>query len=355
MAQSILYYPTIDIQDGAWLRNALLYWDNISSIVPYKNYSDFSPELLFLQECGIYRPIFPQNIFYSEYASDFVGAIVNKLDRYKRSIELSEKRFSNRTTVRIHRNKIYAPALLELIHYRKIPSDLLEYLSDSHFIKDYNCGGWIEIDARVASIYMRTLAEYAIKCNSDDIVIGTDRCKYQDDFYNRTNPRNNSACISLALNDCLPQPSMEVGIEELLDFKSGHKQELAEFRNKLREFEKVLSECSQFETEKFKEAWESVLAGEKKILTNKRVPFTLGTLYALVNIPATAEPINNALQKIHPSLNTPIVFGALLGGTAAISLSYKFVNYRNRVNERRSSSGFSYLIKASRSDIITSL
>ena len=50
MAQTILYYPGIDIQDGVWLRNAILYWDEVSSIVPYENYPDFSPELLYLQE-----------------------------------------------------------------------------------------------------------------------------------------------------------------------------------------------------------------------------------------------------------------------------------------------------------------
>ena len=48
MAQTILYYPTIDIQDGAWLRNAILYWDEVSSIVPYEGYPDFSPEILFI-------------------------------------------------------------------------------------------------------------------------------------------------------------------------------------------------------------------------------------------------------------------------------------------------------------------
>ena len=36
MAQTILYYPTINIQDGTWLRNAILYWDEVSSIVPYR-------------------------------------------------------------------------------------------------------------------------------------------------------------------------------------------------------------------------------------------------------------------------------------------------------------------------------
>lgn len=28
---TILYYPTIKIKDGIWLRNALLYWDKVSS------------------------------------------------------------------------------------------------------------------------------------------------------------------------------------------------------------------------------------------------------------------------------------------------------------------------------------
>jgi hypothetical protein len=55
MAQTILYYPTINIQDGTWLRNAILYWDEVSSIVPYENYPDFSPELLYLQELGVYK------------------------------------------------------------------------------------------------------------------------------------------------------------------------------------------------------------------------------------------------------------------------------------------------------------
>jgi hypothetical protein len=31
---SALYYPTIDVQDPAWLRLALLYWDKIHTIVP---------------------------------------------------------------------------------------------------------------------------------------------------------------------------------------------------------------------------------------------------------------------------------------------------------------------------------
>lgn len=48
MPQTILYYPNINIDNGQWLRNALLYWDNISSIVPYRNFEDLSTDLLYL-------------------------------------------------------------------------------------------------------------------------------------------------------------------------------------------------------------------------------------------------------------------------------------------------------------------
>ena len=77
MAQTILYYPRINIHDGSWLRNAILYWDEVSSIVPYENYEDLSPELLYLQNLGVYRAIYPQDLFFSEYAEDFCNSIVN--------------------------------------------------------------------------------------------------------------------------------------------------------------------------------------------------------------------------------------------------------------------------------------
>lgn len=41
-----LYYPTIDISDESWLKNAYLFWDGIRTIVPqsleemaYRNYT----------------------------------------------------------------------------------------------------------------------------------------------------------------------------------------------------------------------------------------------------------------------------------------------------------------------------
>lgn len=360
MAQSILYYPTIDIPDGPWLRNALLYWDNISSIVPYRDYSDLSPELQYLRKCGIYEPIFPQDIFTSEYTLEFEKAIISRLERHlRRKNSFRENRHSG--TVAMHRKKIYAPALCESIHYRKIPLHMFEYLTKNNFISiEDTCGDWIEMDAYAATLYMRTLAEYAVKCNAKDIVIGTDSGKHQADFYTRTSLRENSSCISISLNDCLPQPSMDISYEELLDFKQNHAQELSELRNKLREFETLLSSCSEpeeikFQTERFKESWQLALSQMEKMFTREQVAFSLGTLTTLISAPSIVESLGNIVQKASHISNSSIVSAALLGGAAAIGVGYQFVNYRNKICEQRSSAGFSYLLKASKAGIIKSI
>lgn len=86
MAQTILYYPTINIQDSAWLRNAVLYWDEVSSIVPYEDYPNFSPEVLFLQRSGVYKAVYPQKLFSSEFAEDFCNSIVKRIAAYSLAI-----------------------------------------------------------------------------------------------------------------------------------------------------------------------------------------------------------------------------------------------------------------------------
>lgn len=57
MTRSILYYPTIDIKDGDWLRSAVLYWDKIGSIVPTGCEDMLSAELRYLKEQNIYQPV----------------------------------------------------------------------------------------------------------------------------------------------------------------------------------------------------------------------------------------------------------------------------------------------------------
>ena len=236
MAQTILYYPTINIQDSAWLRNAVLYWDEVSSIVPYEDYPNFSPEVLFLQRSGVYKAVYPQKLFSSEFAEDFCNSIVKRIAAYEARTVNNE---NTNSRVRVHKNKVYAPALHELIHYRKLPPQLLGYFENKRYINDYNVDGWMEIDSKIAQIYMRTLAEYSIKCSDKDIVLGTDTFTHSREIYSpsRNHANLQAQCCKINIENCLPQPSMDVRFEDILEFKSKRKDELNAFRAKIRELE----------------------------------------------------------------------------------------------------------------------
>lgn len=127
MSESILYYPTIDIQDGAWLRSAALYWDEVCSIVPDQDYPDLSPELLYLEKRGYYRAIYPKDVF-------------------------------------------------TLIHYRKMPKDVIRIFTENDMVR-VNEDGWLEMDGFFAQQYMRLLAEFITKHDKKDMTLGTDKLK----------------------------------------------------------------------------------------------------------------------------------------------------------------------------------
>lgn len=349
MAQTILYYPQIDILDGAWLRNAVLYWDEVSSIVPYKNYEDLSPELLYLQDQGVYRAVYPQDLFYSDFAEDFCNTIVNRISTYESTVSNSLNTSSR--NVRIHKNKIYAPALHELIHYSKLPPNLLQLLKDKRFVNDFNTDGWMEMDSKIAQIYMRTLAEYSIKCSDKDIILGTDTVSSNREIYRNVpySPNTQTQCCKINIINCLPQPSLDVGFEEILDFKSRRKDELIAFKAKIREFETniynadSLEEIKHYENQ-FKESWQQCSNDYYRVLKEARIRFYLSSLVSLVALPLVGQLLS---PYIGQNLTT-----AIQSGIPLLNIGIEYYEYKNKVSPAKSDGGFSYIIKANRDGII---
>lgn len=348
MAQTILYYPTINIQDGTWLRNAILYWDEVSSIVPYENYPDFSPELLYLQELGVYKAVYPRNLFFSEFAEDFCNSIVKRISAY-------ELRTTNNGTqnsrVRMHKNKIYTPALHELIHYRKLPPQLLDYFGDRRYIHDYNTDGWMEIDSKIAQIYMRTLAEYSIKCSGKDIVLGTDTFTHSREIYSpsRNHANLQAQCCKINIGNCLPQPSMDVSFEDILEFKNRRKDELNAFRAKIRELEINIYNADSpelirhYETQ-FIEEWQQCSQDYYKALKDSKLAFFLSSLVSLVGIPFVGQQLSTYIgQDVTPLVQT---------GAQLLNIGIGYFDYKNRISPAKSDGGFSYIIKANKEGII---
>ena len=351
MAQTILYYPTINIQDGSWLRNAILYWDEVSSIVPYENYTDFSLELLYLQELGVYKAIYPQELFSSEFAEDFCESIVKRISAYDRSRTRTINNGIQNGRVRVHKNKIYAPALHELIHYRKLPPQLLDYFGDKRFINDYNTDGWMEIDSKVAQIYMRTLAEYSIKCSDKDIVLGTDTATHSREIYGPSRNRANlqTQCCKINIENCLPQPSMDVSFEDILEFKSRRKDEFNAFRAKIRELETNIYNADSPELirhyeAQFIEGWQQCSDDFYKVLKESRITFFLSSLVSLVGIPFVGRQLSAYIgQDVTSTIQT---------GSQLLNIGIGYFDYKNKISPAKSDGGFSYIIKANREGII---
>ena len=58
MERILLYYPTIEFPQKAWIRQAILYSDKVSSIIPFGNDSELPDSLKDLLDNGEYKPIF---------------------------------------------------------------------------------------------------------------------------------------------------------------------------------------------------------------------------------------------------------------------------------------------------------
>lgn len=351
MAQTILYYPKININDGIWLRNALLYWDEVASIVPYENYEDMSHELEYLQNRGVYKAIYPQDLFSSEYAEDFCNSIIKRITAYERSVIKSDKTGKQNRRVQIHKHKIYAPAFHELIHYKKIPAQLLEVFNNKKYINDYNADGWLEIDEKIAHIYMRTLAEYSIKCSDKDIVLGTDTMAHSREIYNCSRNRSDcrGQCCKINIVNCLPQPSMDVSFEDILDFKVRRKDELNAFRAKIRELEINIynadsPELIRYYEAQFIEGWQRSSVDFYKVLKEAGILFCLGSLVSLVSIPFVEQQLLTYIGQGSTSL--------IQGGAQLLNIGIDYFDYKNKISPAKSVGSFSYIIKANKEGII---
>lgn len=240
---TILYYPTIKIEDGPWLRNALLYWDKVSSIVPGLNYNEAnSIEVDYLWNTGLYEPIYPIDMQNDEeLCEEFCEQVKKKLKRHRKV--LAGRRYS-----KIHIDKMSIPNE-NMIHIEKTPSRILDYLLEEGIAKR-NCDGpWIDMSEDDAHIYMATLARYLAKKHGN-IEIGTDKSgKFLYPYVSQSSKKrfDKQIYLDIALQDILPIPSPDVSIEDIIDFKMQNKGSLKCFKRRMDEFQLSLMTCESVE------------------------------------------------------------------------------------------------------------
>lgn len=143
-----LYYPTIDIYDEAWLKNAYLFWDGIRTIVPQslegKAYHNNTSQ--FLEGEGYLQPILVNP------SEPVVRNLVSKVKRYANSKEgiacLNQEAFFNGES-----NPYSDDRAAFYLHSEKLPLVIQEMLEDK-VGKD----GWARVSDNFANFYMTLLA-----------------------------------------------------------------------------------------------------------------------------------------------------------------------------------------------------
>lgn len=354
MSESILYYPTIDIQDGAWLRSAALYWDEVCSIVPDQDYPDLSPELLYLEKRGYYRAIYPKDVFILGSPDEFTTAVMHTFAPF-----FPKRRHCRKIARTISlRRKTYNPEIATFIHYRKIPEDIVKVFTENDMVR-VNENGWIEMDDFFAQRYIRLLAEFITKKDRKDMVLGTDKIARISEIYPEWPKKaKNSTAVSLILEKCLPIPAEDVTFEALLDFKEERKNELLSLQIKISELERKIAKAENIEAIKrelteFRKSWELELIRTKKLYKEKKIHFKLGSFRSFIQDAGAVAGLLQWAQNYYLPNIPHTAFGASVGMAGLIGVGAYRLDYQNRIRSATNSSGFAYVVSAKKEGLLS--
>jgi len=163
MLNKTLYYPWIDIHDDSWVKTAVLYWDEINTIVPFGMQSPYKNQVaIILEQEGILRPfeVTPSSREVIE-ASDIAM-------QYLSTPEGMRVLTSSNVHSRIHLSKLSYELQQDFgvrfgrVHSSKMSRHLMEAIGSSRVDDD----GFLSIESRFSTYYMSALANRVAKRNN---------------------------------------------------------------------------------------------------------------------------------------------------------------------------------------------
>jgi hypothetical protein len=348
LTRTILYYPTIAVPNGTWLRRALLYWDEVASIVPQEHSFDgepgealipYTPEVRYLLSEGAFKPIPPEQLFQpseprwdliDEFENEFEAAVTS--DTFGRL--LTQQR-SRKIDARIHVNKLSAQTM-----YFLADNDLARRGPYEH--------EWFLVERKTALLYMSLLAKYLADTLENFTVTGTDREEYMNLSYGPLSDEPSKACLSVHLARCLPVPREDVPLSKILVFRDHRKDELLHFRSCIDDLEQKLSEAENgHELERIvqqsKETFEREINNLGTQLSDAGLATKLGSVKTLFTVgnPALLGWLAEAMgygEKV------PIDLGlAGLAASGFIGVSQFWISERNARRGTLRESPYAYL------------
>lgn len=356
MKRNILYYPTIDVPQNNWLRHALLYWDEVSSIIPENLDSRISSHIDYLIHEGEFRAIRPESFFqngrryydlWDDFAKELHEIIFSNQFQTKLKLDYPSGKYNihkSKTGIEMEYN-IYRSKTLDMLLYRLQEENLVKINNDDR--------EWLLFEKNTALVYMSLLAKYLADIDREHTVIGTDNLEYESLNFRKANKNEGFPTLNLSLDSLLPTPTDNVPFEKIIDFKRKRKDNLLKFRKELNDFQnKIANATSNSELKDnvatFQESMKSELQDLTEVLKDSNIQVAYNSFKSLIDVKSPSMWV-----KAGALVTLPINWAALgIGAMSLIEVSGSFIEHRNKRRASLRDSSFSYIYQAQKDGII---
>ena len=358
-----LYYPTIDITNEDWLKTAVLFWDEINTIVPESvdnPYREVSTQ--YLSDEGILQPlrVNPE--------MDLVENLTNETFDYLNTNEGFQLLTQGQGDFSaIHREKLpYEIDRAFRIHNEKLPyliREIIEEKLDSRLCMNrkycFSDKDWLYVDFNFANFYMTLLANKLSEINSISLLTDNsfssnlaDKARLNNQvvisrnkvFRNRTNERPINLTQGLLTNLIVESVKINptTSLEKILDFKRHHRDELGIFRTNITKLsqntskEKPIEAIKQEIQDIYKDEFVPAYNNFKKALNGYGIKWVADTFMKVA-------VISTGTTAFLPTMLGLAAPQALFAG-AGISLTASLVSYNSDKRKIIRENPYSYLL-----------
>lgn len=279
MSRSLLYYPTFKLPSNEWLKNSLLYWDKVGTIVPERFWNDVFEDdtIKYLIDEDVYNAFDPYEAINSVAGNNMFQEFADRLDS-KEFIAINNK---------LDDGKMFS------IECDKISYPIWELLKERELI-DSDFDNQILLKRTIAMLYMGVLAKYIAISNSRDHVLPSTNSELCEDLIFRANSNIPSIdSIALTLKEIIPKVHKDTSINKIIEFKKQRRDELLRFRMLIDDIHESLGNCTstqeaQHEITKYKEQIELGVNTIRRQLSENKINNFVGTLRTIFSAKSPA-------------------------------------------------------------------
>lgn len=361
---TVLYYPWIDVQDEAWLKSALLYWDNIQTIVPQSIERPYNNRVsMELHSANVLQPIFvnPESNAVLEAGDETI-----KYFSSENALEMMLPMEDISQGYPIHMEKLPGRLLNDfLIHPDKMSYGMRDLMN--RIVRASDIDDWYYADPKFAEIYMTILATRLsqqkgvglvtpnIYANNLAQLARTDCSVTRLLPKSRERLRNYSGheryptrmaqglLVDLTLEKLGIHP--ETPIEKILEFRENHRAELGRFRQKVLALSGAIpvdvpiEHTRQAASDIYNNEVLPAIEGLKESLKSSRIKSVVDSLMKV-------SFLSIGQSAILATAGLPLSMALLVG--SGISLSATGILYNHEKKKNLIDNPYSYLLLAER-------